>query len=387
LAGTTGDYIPLSTDSSGNLRVTSTGGGGAGTEYTEGDTDTTITGTALLWEDTSDTLRAVSASKPLPVNIISGAGSGGTAMADDSAFTVGTSNVTPAAGTYRATRDSVDDGDIGAFAMTPKRAQYVALETPNGDSAMDDTNDAVRVNLVTGSALPVTDNGSTLSVDDGGGSLTVDGSVAATQSGTWTLGANSGVDIGDVTINNASGASAVNIQDGGNSITVDGTVTANAGTGTFATNVSQVGGNSLNTGTGNASTGTQRVVLASDQPTVSVTQKPATSGGLSAYRNLDMGSTGAVAKSSAGQVFGWFIGNKHATDFRFVKLYNKSTTPSSSDTPLMTLAIPPMAGANVEFTNGIAFSSGIGVRATTGVADSDTGAPTTNDVIVNLLYS
>lgn len=49
-----------------------------------------------------------------------------------------------------------------------------------------------------------------------------------------------GVDIGDVTINNASGASAVNIQDGGNTITVDGTVnaaqsgawsvTANAGT-------------------------------------------------------------------------------------------------------------------------------------------------------------
>lgn len=36
-----------------------------------------------------------------------------------------------------------------------------------------------------------------------------------------TLGANDGVDIGDVTINNANGASAVNIQDGGNSITVD----------------------------------------------------------------------------------------------------------------------------------------------------------------------
>lgn len=57
--------------------------------------------------------------------------------------------------------------------------------------------------------------------------------------------ANSGVDIGDVTINNAAGAAAVNIQDGGNSITVDGifwqatqpvsgTVTANAGTGTMA---------------------------------------------------------------------------------------------------------------------------------------------------------
>jgi len=46
----------------------------------------------------------------------------------------------------------------------------------------------------------------------------------------------SGTDIGDVTINNAAGASAVNIQDGGNSITIDGSVTvtgsvtANAGT-------------------------------------------------------------------------------------------------------------------------------------------------------------
>jgi len=51
---------------------------------------------------------------------------------------------------------------------------------------------------------------------------------AVTNVGTFavqsTNQANSGVDIGDVTINNASGASAVNIQDGGNSITVDGTV-------------------------------------------------------------------------------------------------------------------------------------------------------------------
>lgn len=50
----------------------------------------------------------------------------------------------------------------------------------------------------------------------------------------------SGTDIGDVTINNAAGASAVNIQDGGNTITVDGTVTANIGTvGTLATAANQ----------------------------------------------------------------------------------------------------------------------------------------------------
>lgn len=44
------------------------------------------------------------------------------------------------------------------------------------------------------------------------------------------LAANDGVDIGDVTINNASGASAVNIQDGGNSITIDGSLTNISGT-------------------------------------------------------------------------------------------------------------------------------------------------------------
>lgn len=63
-----------------------------------------------------------------------------------------------------------------------------------------------------------------------------------------TLGANSGVDIGDVTINNASGASAVNIQDGGNSITIDGTVTANLS----ATDNAVL--DNIDTNTGNAAT-------------------------------------------------------------------------------------------------------------------------------------
>lgn len=45
-----------------------------------------------------------------------------------------------------------------------------------------------------------------------------------TGAATAALQTQPGVDIGDVTINNAAGASAVNIQDGGNSITIDGTV-------------------------------------------------------------------------------------------------------------------------------------------------------------------
>ena len=41
-------------------------------EYTEGDTDASIAGIALMWEDTGDTLRAVSAAKPLPVELVTG---------------------------------------------------------------------------------------------------------------------------------------------------------------------------------------------------------------------------------------------------------------------------------------------------------------------------
>jgi len=51
-------------------------GSSSGVQYDEGNTDASITGTAILWEDTADTLRAASAAKPLPVNIITGSSAG-----------------------------------------------------------------------------------------------------------------------------------------------------------------------------------------------------------------------------------------------------------------------------------------------------------------------
>lgn len=44
-------------------------GGGGGTQYTEGDTDATITGTAIMWEDAGNALTPVSSAKPLPVDL------------------------------------------------------------------------------------------------------------------------------------------------------------------------------------------------------------------------------------------------------------------------------------------------------------------------------
>lgn len=72
-----------------------------------------------------------------------------------------------------------------------------------------------------------------------------------------------GTDIGDVTINNASGGSAVNIQDGGNAITVDGSLTT-VSTVTTVTNLSQQGGVAISLNTGVRDTGTQRVTIATN---------------------------------------------------------------------------------------------------------------------------
>ncbi|KKL22509.1 hypothetical protein LCGC14_2434720, partial [marine sediment metagenome] len=53
-----GQTMPILCDDAGKLRVTTAGGGGANTEYTEGDTDATITGTALMFEGAANTLVA-----------------------------------------------------------------------------------------------------------------------------------------------------------------------------------------------------------------------------------------------------------------------------------------------------------------------------------------
>ena len=69
--GAANTATPLQVDASKHLQVdiaADSVGIGGGTQYTEADTDATITGTAVMWEDASDTLRAVSTTKPLPVS-------------------------------------------------------------------------------------------------------------------------------------------------------------------------------------------------------------------------------------------------------------------------------------------------------------------------------
>jgi hypothetical protein len=123
---------------------------------------------------------------------------------------------------------------------------------------------------------------------------------------------------------------------------------------------------------------------------VSNALNPSITGGWLTSRLLSAATTNAtLVKSTPGQIGGWFLSNTNAAA-RFLKLYDLTTTPTvGTSTPKMTILIPGnTAGgaANVEFTQGIAFATGISLAITGAATDSDTTAVAANEVIVNLMY-
>lgn len=105
------------------------------------------------------------------------------------------------------------------------------------------------------------------------------------------------------------------------------------------------------------------------------------------YRNIDIDETGKNIKASAGVITGYFISNLNTSAVRYIKFYNKATAPTvGTDTPFLTIPLQPKTAANLSASDHIYFSAGIGIGATTGVADNDSGAPSNNDVVVNIFY-
>ncbi len=105
----------------------------------------------------------VNASGSLKVAITAGAGSGGTAIADDAAFTAGSTSLTPIGGMFDdAAPDSVDEGDAGVVRMSANRNMYVQLRDAAGNER----------------GLNIDASGN-IGVTDAGAALTVDGTVTA----------------------------------------------------------------------------------------------------------------------------------------------------------------------------------------------------------------
>lgn len=159
----------------------------------------------------------------------------------------------------------------------------------------------------------------------------------------------------------------------------------------WSSNIAQINGVTPLMGNGITGTGSPRVTIASDGTANSnpwlVTLVPSAGQGASTTHHLiSAATTNATAvKGSAGTINGGVICNSNAAA-RFFKLYNKATAPTvGTDTPIMTLLLPPGASTLLPCGQGLRCSTGIAYALTTGIAVADTAAVGT-DISVHLSY-
>lgn len=348
---------------------------------------------------------------------VTGAGSGGTSSVDGSTWTAATSAGTPVMGARDdASPATVAEDKLGIARITTNRALHVNLR----DAAGNELSVGGGTQYADGSAQ-ATPTGTQILAWDGANERALKGdqtnglfvnvktsvlptgaSTAAKQPALGTAGAAS-ADV--LSVQGVASMTALKVDGSGVTQPVSGTVTANAGTGTLSTNQAQVAGTTTDTNSGNKSAGTQRVVLATDQPaltnalkvdgsavtqpvsgTVTANLAPTATGGLSKFHLVAAATTNATnVKASAGQLYGWYIYNSNAAA-RKVAFHNTSGTPTAGTSVTDSIVIPPGSAANAFSEQGIAFSTGIAITTVTGLADSDSAAVAANDLIINLYY-
>lgn len=134
-------------------------------------------------------------------------------------------------------------------------------------------------------------------------------------------------------------------------------------------------------------TGDNATVNTSAEGGLWATLTPTTTSGCSIFRSLDLDESEEEIKASAGNLYGYFFGNV-ATSVRYLKFYNATAANVivGSTTPVLTFPLPASSSGHIAFPYPVSFSTAISAAVTTSVSDSDTGAPGTNDVILNVWY-
>lgn len=303
---------------------------GGGTQYTEGDTDSSITGTAMLMEGATNTL--------LPVQ--------GT-VADGILVNLGSNNDVAVTGTVAVTQSGTWD-EVGINDSGNSITVDAPVDTP------------VFVRLSDGSSAIATLPVSLASVP----------SHAVTNAGTFA-----------VQVDGAALTALQLIDDP--VITDDGTFTPGA------TKVMMLGFEADETSTDSVDEGDAGAARMTLDRKQIVTVQPHTAGGLSVFNATSSDGSTALTnsaqaiKASAGQVYGWYIYNPNSSA-QFVQFYNTAAASVTVGTtnPLFMLTIPASAAANVEFTNGITFTNAGFSCAATSTAGGN-GAPSTAlDVVI-----
>lgn len=122
--------VSLWADPSTHALVTSGGGsGGGGTQYTSGGAAVTNpTGNSLIYFNGSNVPVAVTSANPLPITGTISVGS----TTDESAFTAGTSTLSPSGGVFNDSVASLSSGQQGTVRMTAPRAIHINLRNNTG---------------------------------------------------------------------------------------------------------------------------------------------------------------------------------------------------------------------------------------------------------------
>lgn len=276
LAGATGDYAPIQVDASGNVKVA----------------------------------------------IISGAGSGGTAIADAAAFTRGTTSVTPIAGVVETSAPTLTNGNTGTVSLT--------------------TGGALRVDVTSGGIPGFAEDVAATSGDTGIVILGVRRDTAASSSGTD----------GDYSTLNldSTGKLHVNV---GNTVTVGSHAVTNAGTFVVQTGASTAGG-------------------ATPVSTVSAASTNATSLKASA------GQVYSVTASNINAAIAYLKFYNKAS----APTVGTDTPVYVFPIPGNTAG----AGVTHSFPCGLEFTTGIAWALTTGATVASTGAVAASEVIVSIGY-
>lgn len=143
-----------------------------------------------------------------------------------------------------------------------------------------------------------------------------------------------------------------------------------------------------NTNTGAATTALQIMDDWDESDKAKTVVKPGTTGGLTIFRSIDLDETEEDVKTSAGQLYGYYLFNA-AASVRYFKFYNATAASVSvgTTTPVLTIPVPAGSAANVFTAIGVDFGTAITAACTTGIADADTGAPGANECVLNAYYN
>jgi len=237
-------------------------------------------------------------------------------------------------------------------------------------------------------------NTSTLALESGGNLATLAGGITSSKyqtntaqlAGTAVSVNNGTTDAGTQRVTLSSDSTGqVKLATGANTI---GALSANQ-----SVNTAQVAGTTTDTNSGNKSAGTQRIVIATDQPALTnallVTPTPGTTGGWSKWSTPQNNSNAALVataggvqvKGSAGTFGGYFCYNPNST-VTYLQVFDLATSVTLGTTrPDLVFGIPANSATNLEITLGINMANAIKIAATT-TASGSTAPGTGMDVTI-----